>query len=87
MITSERFLRALGSPGVPPMRQVASADEYTFALGDSTDKIGLLFDNLTLGIAIADPAFRFLAANPAFLAMLGYSSEELQQFVVSRHMH
>jgi PAS domain S-box-containing protein len=27
---------------------------------------------------MADSAFRFLAANPAFLTMLGYSSEELQ---------
>jgi len=31
-----------------------------------------------LGVAMADSAFRFLTANPAFLTMLGYSSEELQ---------
>jgi PAS domain S-box-containing protein len=38
-----------------------------------------MFENSTLGVAIADSAFRFLTANPAFLAMLGYSNEELQQ--------
>jgi PAS domain S-box-containing protein len=41
--------------------------------------LGSLFENSTLGVAIADSAFRFLTANPAFLAMLGYSNEELQQ--------
>jgi PAS domain S-box-containing protein len=38
-----------------------------------------LFKNSTLGIAITNSTFRFLTANPAFLKMLGYSSEELQQ--------
>ena len=38
-----------------------------------------LFENSRLGIAITNSTFRFLTANPAFLKMLGYSSEELQQ--------
>jgi PAS domain S-box-containing protein len=38
-----------------------------------------LFDNSTLGVAITDASFRFLTANPAFLTMLGYSTEELQE--------
>ena len=69
----------LGSWTGPPMQQVALADEYTLALDDSIDQLGSLFENSTFGVAIADSAFRFLTANPAFLAMLDYSSEELQQ--------
>jgi PAS domain S-box-containing protein len=45
----------------------------------STDQRHSLFENTTLGVATTDSAFRFLIANPAFLTMLGYSSEELQQ--------
>jgi PAS domain S-box-containing protein len=79
MITSERLSRALSSSTMPPMQRTAVADEYTLALDDSTDQLGSLFENTTLGTAIADRAFHFLTANPAFLAMLGYSSEELRQ--------
>ena len=32
-----------------------------------------------MGAAVTNSAFRFLMANPAFLTMVGYSSEELQQ--------
>jgi PAS domain S-box-containing protein len=38
-----------------------------------------LFDNSTLGVAMTDASFRFLTANPAFLTMLGYLDEELQE--------
>ncbi len=38
-----------------------------------------LFERSTLGVAMIDSEYRFLAANPAFLTMFGYSSEELQQ--------
>ena len=38
-----------------------------------------LFERSTLGVAMIDLEYRFLAANPAFLTMFGYSSEELQQ--------
>jgi PAS domain S-box-containing protein len=79
MIPSERVSRTLGSSTASRLQPIALADEYTLTPDDSADLLGSLFDNSTLGIAIADPAFRFLTANPAFLAMLGYSSEELQQ--------
>ena len=48
-------------------------------LYDGTDQWRSLFERSALGVAITDSAFRFLTANPAFLTMLGYSSEELQQ--------
>ena len=38
-----------------------------------------LFERSTLGVAMIDSEYRFLAANRAFLTMFGYSSEELQQ--------
>ena len=47
-------------------------------LSESTGQCSL-FENSRLGIAITNSTFRFLTANPAFLKMLGYSSEELQQ--------
>jgi len=67
---------ALGSP-LPLIQRVAPADDSTSSLHDSADQWCSLFENSTLGVAMADSAFRFLAANPAFLKMLGYSSEEL----------
>ena len=45
----------------------------------SSDQWRSLFERSTLGVAMIDAGFRFLAANPAFLTMFGYSSEELQQ--------
>ena len=38
-----------------------------------------LFERSPLGVAMVDSGFHFLTANPAFLTMFGYSSEELQQ--------
>ena len=35
-----------------------------------------------MGAAVTNSAFRFLMANPAFLTMVGYSSEELQQLSI-----
>jgi PAS domain S-box-containing protein len=63
---------------VPFIQRVARADDSTSSLHDSAHRWCLLFENTTLGIAIADSAFRFVTANPTFLTMLGYSSEELQ---------
>jgi len=53
-------------------------DEPKLSVEESTGQCSL-FENSTLGIAITNSTFRFLTANPAFLKMLGYSSEELQQ--------
>jgi PAS domain S-box-containing protein len=48
-------------------------------LFDSIDQWRSLFERSTLGVAKLDSEFDFLIANPAFLTMFGYSSEELQQ--------
>ena len=59
----------------------APADECTSSLKlfDSIDQWRSLFERSTLGVAMIDSGFHFLIANPAFLTMFGYSSEELQQ--------
>ncbi len=64
---------------LPLVQRFASAGEFTQWLYDSNDRRYSLFENSTLGVALTDSAFRFLIANSAFLAMIGYSSEELQQ--------
>jgi PAS domain-containing protein len=49
---------------------------------DVFDNIGQwrpLSERSALGVAMVDSGFHFLTANPAFLTMFGYSSEELQQ--------
>src|SRR6516162_3907771 len=53
-------------------------DEPKLSVEESSGQCSL-FENSRLGIAITNSTFRFLTANPAFLKMLGYSSEELQQ--------
>ena len=63
---------------LPLMQRIAPGDDSVSSLHDSADRWCSLFENSTFGVAMADSAFRFLAANPAFLTMLGYSSEELQ---------
>ncbi len=63
---------------LPLMQRVAPVDESTSSLHDSANRWWTIFENSTLGVAMADSSFRFLAANPAFLTMLGYSREELQ---------
>src|SRR5215472_3856871 len=45
---------------------------------DCIDQSRSLFERSALGVAVTDSAFRFLTLNPAFLTMVGYSSEELQ---------
>jgi PAS domain S-box-containing protein len=66
----------LGST-LPLIQRFAPADDPTSRLYDSADQ--RLFENSTLGVAIANSAFQFLRTNPAFLIMLGYSNEELQR--------
>jgi PAS domain S-box-containing protein len=56
------------------------ADESTSLLTiDCVDQWRSLFERSTLGVALVDSEFHFLKANPAFLMMFGYSSEELKQ--------
>jgi PAS domain S-box-containing protein len=56
-----------------------AADACALSRLDGADLWLSLFENSSLGIAVADPAFRFMAANPSLLTMLGYTSEELQE--------
>jgi PAS domain S-box-containing protein len=55
------------------------ADERTLPKIGRVDLWRSLFERSTLGVALVDAEFHFLKANPAFLTMLGYSSEELRQ--------
>ena len=48
-------------------------------LYDHADQWRLTFEKSAMGAAVINSAFRFLMVNPAFLTMVGYSSEELQQ--------
>ena len=69
-----RFMNLITKPHVP-------TDESTSLpnLFDSTDQWRSLFERSTLGVAMIDSEFHFLAANPAFLTMFGYSCKELQR--------
>jgi PAS domain S-box-containing protein len=55
------------------------ADEQALTLNDDTRQLASLFQNSALGVALVGPTFGFLTANPAFLAMLGYTGEELKR--------
>ena len=47
-----------------------------------------LFERSTLGVAmIRVREYRFLAANPAFLTMFGYSSRGTAAAIVPRHLY
>ena len=48
-------------------------------LYEHTDQWRSLFERSALGAAVTDLTLRFVVVNPAFLTMVGYSSEELQQ--------
>src|SRR5215475_4886794 len=61
------------------MRLSPQTTEPTPSVAESTGQRSLLFENSTLGVATVDCAFRFVSANPEFLNMLGYASDELQQ--------
>ena len=65
----------------PTLQRAAPTDKCTRSLSvlDSIDQWHPLFERSALGVAMIDSGFHFLIANPAFLTMFGYSSEELQQ--------
>ena len=64
---------------VPMTQRSALTEVSSQPTHDSTESWRPLFENSALGVAIVDATFRFLTANPALLAMLGYSGEELYQ--------
>jgi PAS domain S-box-containing protein len=63
------------------LQRAAPTDKCRSSLNvlDSIDQWRPLFERSALGVAMIDSGFHFLVANPAFLTMFGYSSEELQQ--------
>src|SRR5580700_3714046 len=65
----------------PTLQRAAPTDKCTRPLSvlDSVDQWHPLFERSALGVAMIDSGFHFLIANPAFLTMFGYSSQELQQ--------
>jgi PAS domain S-box-containing protein len=69
----------LGSTTMPLTQRFALDDDPASSPPSITRSGHSLFDNSTLGVAMTDASFRFLTANPAFLTMLGYSGEELQE--------
>ena len=63
------------------LQRAAPSDKCTASgnVLDGIDQWRPLFERSALGVAMIDSGFHFLIANPAFLTMFGYSSEELQQ--------
>ena len=63
-------------------RHISGRLDAGAGLYDHADQWRLLFERSAMGAAVTNSAFRFLMANPAFLTMVGYSSEELQQLSI-----
>ena len=65
----------------PTLQMAAPTDKCTSSINvfHNIDQWRPLFGRSGLGVAMIDSGFHFLVANPAFLTMFGYSSEELQQ--------
>jgi PAS domain S-box-containing protein len=65
----------------PTLQRAAPTDRCTSSINlfDNIDQWRPLFERSALGVAMIDSGFHFLVANPAFLTMFGYSSEELQK--------
>src|SRR6478672_1579640 len=83
---SRTFNRIAGDRGwsmklVSTLKELPAADMYMSSINvfHNIDQWRPLFERSALGVAIVDSGFYFLAANPTFLTMFGYSSEELQQ--------
>ncbi len=55
------------------------AHEQALTAQDDAQQLASLFQNSAVGVALIGPAFGFLAANPALLELIGYTSEELKQ--------
>ncbi len=50
------------------------------ALRESEERFRMIFEKGQFGLAISDSNFRFIAVNPAFCQMLGYTEDELTKF-------
>ena len=60
----------------------APTDKHTSSLNvlDSIGQWRSLFERSALGVAMINSRFHFLIANPAFLTMFGYSSEDYSSY-------
>ena len=63
------------------LQRAASTDMRLSSINvfDNIDQWRPLFEKSALGVAMVNSGFHFLTANPAFLTMFGYSTEELRQ--------
>ncbi len=57
------------------------------AIEQTEPRFRTAFDGATIGMAVADPSMRILEANPAFVAIVGYSVDELRQMNVAALNH
>ena len=77
--TSKRS-RKSGKTKADELRQSADALREEYAQhAQSEDRWRSVFENSVIGVALTDPSGRFIAVNPAYQAMLGYTEGELQQ--------
>lgn len=61
------------------LRRSENALRETHAqMARSEERWRSVFENSAVGVALADPSGRFLAVNPVYQRMLGYTEEELQ---------
>jgi PAS domain S-box-containing protein len=59
----------------------------TNSLSESEEKFRRIFEQSPLGKALSDKNSRFISANPAFCAMLGYTEEELKKLTFKDITH
>src|ERR1700758_1533078 len=77
--TSKRS-RKSGKTKAEELRQSAHALREEHAQhAQSEERWRSIFENSVIGVALTDPSGRFIAVNPAYQAMLGYTEGELQQ--------
>jgi PAS domain S-box-containing protein len=69
------------------VRDVTEVHKAQEALRASEERFRGIFEHAGTGIAITDMEDRFLACNPAYSTMLGYSEEELRQFPFPALVH
>ncbi|MCF2971670.1 PAS domain S-box protein [Synechococcus sp. Nb3U1] len=65
----------------------AERQETTTALQESQNLFRAMFRQAAIGIGVADPQGRLLAHNEAYISMLGYTSEELNQLTFMDFTH
>ena len=76
--TSKRS-RKSGKAKAEKLRQSAHSLHEEHAELAQRERGWSVFENSVIGVALTDPSGRFIAVNPAYQAMLGYTEEELQQ--------